>query len=92
MSIAVPEHAFCANNSEELIVAFCSVHICMQVKFSPRRTKGVGLTDGEGTERLWSFLRDFSTITKEMSPEKRIDTLNDGLLHYGKGIVKKLGL
>lgn len=64
----------------------------MQVKFSPRRTKGVGLTDGEGTERLWSFLRDFSAITKEMSPEKRIDTLTDGLLHYGKGIVKKLGL
>ena len=64
----------------------------MQVKFSPRRTKGVGLTDGEGTERLWSFLRDFSETTKEMSPEKRIDTLTDGLLHYGKGIVKKLGL
>ncbi|XP_078353471.1 uncharacterized protein LOC144638149 isoform X2 [Oculina patagonica] len=62
-----------------------------QVKFSPRRTKGVGLTDGEGTERLWSFLRDFSTITKEMSPEKRIDTLTDGVLHYGKGLVKKLG-
>jgi len=62
------------------------------VKFSPRRTKGVGLTDGEGTERLWSFLREFSRITKEMSPEKRTDTLTDGLLHYGRGIVKKLGL
>ena len=50
------------------------------------------MTDGEGTERLWSFLRDFSKITKEMSPEKRIDTLTDGLLHYGRGIVKKLGV
>ena len=51
-----------------------------------------GLTDGEGTERLWSFLREFSRITKEMSPEKRIDTLTDALLHYGRGIVRKLGL
>lgn len=87
MSISVPEHAFCVNT-----ILSVSVHMYMQVKFSPRRTKGVGLTDGEGTERLWSFLRDFSAITKEMSPEKRIDTLTDGLLHYGKGIVKKLGL
>ena len=64
----------------------------LQVQFSPRRTTGVGLTDGEGTERLWSFLRGFSAITKEMTPEKRIDTLTDGLLLYGKQTVKKLGL
>lgn len=59
------------------------------LKYSPRRTEGVGLTDGEGTERLWSFLRDLSRITKEMRPEKRIDTLTDGLFHYGYLLRKK---
>ncbi|KAK3716896.1 hypothetical protein QZH41_017010 [Actinostola sp. cb2023] len=61
-----------------------------QVQFSPRRTAGIGLTDGEGTERLWAFLRDFSRITKEMSPQKRIDSLSDGLLHYGRELIRKM--
>lgn len=51
----------------------------------------MGLTDGEGTEWLWSFLRDFSRITKEMGPEKRSDTLTDGLIHYGYLLRKKYG-
>ena len=41
------------------------------------------MTDGEGVERLWSFLRRFSSVTKEMSAHKRTDVLTDGLLHYG---------
>jgi len=45
------------------------------VKFSPRRTKVVGLTDGEGAERLWSFLREFSRITKEMSQGRELTPL-----------------
>jgi hypothetical protein len=63
-----------------------------QTKYSPRRIKGLGLTDGEGTERLWSFLRDFSRITKEMGPEKRVDVLTDGLLHYGYLLRKRFGM
>lgn len=60
--------------------------------YSPRKTKGVGLTDGESLERLWSYLGKFSKITKEMTPENRIDLLTDGLIHYGKKIRERLGI
>ncbi|XP_068758161.1 uncharacterized protein [Montipora capricornis] len=55
-----------------------------QVQFIPRRTPNVGLTDGEGVERFWSYLRQFSTITKEMSVDKRVNVLTDASLHYGE--------
>jgi hypothetical protein len=63
----------------------------LQVKYSPRRIEGIGLTDGEGTERLWSFLRDYSRVTKEMAASKRIDVLTDGLLHYASQLFQKFG-
>jgi len=61
------------------------------MEFSPRRLSGFGLTEGETVERLWSYLRRFSAITKEMKPEHRTDLLNDALCHYGVKLRKKLG-
>lgn len=52
---------------------------------------GLGLTDGESIERLWSYLGGFSKITKEMTPENRVDLLTDGLLHYGRKVKENLG-
>ncbi|XP_022803807.1 uncharacterized protein LOC111341120, partial [Stylophora pistillata] len=63
-----------------------------QIQYSPRRIKGTGLTDGEGVERLWSFLRRFSSVTKEMSAHKRTDVLTDGLLHYAQHLYHKFGV
>ncbi|KAK2821370.1 hypothetical protein Q7C36_020713 [Tachysurus vachellii] len=54
-----------------------------EIKYSTRRLDGFGLTDGEGMERLWSFLRRFARVTKEMTPSHRLDLLTDALLHYG---------
>ncbi|KAI8514450.1 hypothetical protein Bbelb_070410 [Branchiostoma belcheri] len=53
-----------------------------QVKYSTRRLSGYGLTDGEGVERMWAYLRKFSRMSKEMSPDHRIDKLSDALRHY----------
>lgn len=61
------------------------------MKYSPRRCKNVGLTDGEGVERLWSFLRLFSKMTKEMSIDKRNDALTNAALHYGEHLFKRFG-
>eukprot|EP00795_Rhopilema_esculentum_P007287 gene7287-12983_t len=55
-----------------------------QVLYSPRRCDGLGLTDGEGIERLWSYLRKFSYMTKEMKSNRRTDTLTEALLHYAR--------
>jgi len=56
----------------------------LQIKYSPRRVPGFGLTDGEVLERLWSFLRRFGKMTKEMRPNHRVDVLSDALLFYAK--------
>ncbi|XP_046855178.1 uncharacterized protein LOC124448226 [Xenia sp. Carnegie-2017] len=62
-----------------------------QVKFSPRREEGFGLTDGEMLERLWAYIRKFSRMTKEIRPSQRVDVLSDALLHYGKKTKINLG-
>lgn len=35
-----------------------------QLVYNPRLTEGMGLTDGEGVERLWSRLRKLIGITR----------------------------
>lgn len=52
----------------------------MQMHYSPLRSSGIGLSDGECVERLWSYLRRFSRMTKEMRPSHRIDVKRKFLL------------
>ncbi len=66
---------------------FCSI----QLKYSPRNRSGFGLTGGEGVERLWSYLRRFATMTKEMRPSHRVDVLIDALLRYSEHSAQKIG-
>ncbi|XP_065069487.1 uncharacterized protein LOC135694600 [Rhopilema esculentum] len=35
-------------------------------------------------ERLWSYLRQFTAITKEMTPSHRIDLLSDALIYFAQ--------
>ncbi|KAH3788254.1 hypothetical protein DPMN_166389, partial [Dreissena polymorpha] len=57
-----------------------------------QRFKGAtALTDGQGIERLWSFLRGFNKITKEMSINNRQDLLTNALLHHTFKAVHNLG-
>ena len=61
------------------------------MNFSTRWLDGYGLTDGEAMERLWSYLRKFSSITKEMTPSHREDLLTDALMHYGRRKITEIG-
>lgn len=61
-----------------------------QVVYSPVRCEGVGLSDGEVMERMWSYLRRFSRMTKEMRPAHRVDVLSHALLYYGHMTKQKL--
>ena len=54
----------------------------LQIKYNPRNILGFGLSDGEVVERVWSYLRRFSAMTKEMHPSHRIDVLSDALTYY----------
>ena len=42
-------------------------------------------------ERLWSYLRRFGRMTKEMRPAHRTDILTHALVHYGQKTRAKLG-
>ena len=43
-------------------------------------------------ERLWSYLRRFSRMTKEMRPAHRLDILAHALLYYGYMRKQTLGI
>ena len=53
-----------------------------QIKYNPRNILGFGLSDGEVVERLWSYLRRFAAMTKEMHPSHRINVFSDALAYY----------
>lgn len=57
---------------------------------SPLRCLGIGLSDGEVLERMWSYLRRFGRMTKEMRPSHRVDIITHALLHYGHKTKQKL--
>ena len=63
----------------------------LKIRYSPRRVPGFGLCDGEAIERLWAYLRKFSTITKEMTPVHRDSLLSDGLSHFRSSKIESLG-
>ena len=72
---------------------FCHLHLfpLWKVKYSPHHCEGFGLSDGEGMERLWSYLRRFSRMTKEMRPSHRIDILSDAIIYYHQKAVNNIG-
>lgn len=64
---------------------------CIQIQFGPLRCEGIGMSDGEVMERLWSYLRPFSRMTKEMRSSHRTDVLAHALIYYGLKKKKKMG-
>ncbi|CAG2254522.1 unnamed protein product [Mytilus edulis] len=53
-----------------------------QLTYGQRFADSTGMTDGEGIERLWSYLRGFRKITKEMTISNRQDLLTEAMLHH----------
>jgi len=62
-----------------------------QVLFGPQRCDGIGLSDGETMERLWSYLRKFARMTREMSSH-HLHVLTSALIYYGIETKDKLGM
>lgn len=53
-------------------------------KFNPVRKEFFRLADGENAERLWSFLKLFAKISREMTPAGRRDVLVNACLHLNQ--------
>jgi len=49
------------------------------------------MVDGEGMERLWSYLRRFASMTKEMTLPNRQDLLTCALLNFARRNVGTIG-
>lgn len=61
------------------------------MKYSIFYQEGSGFSNGEQCERLWSYLRCFSSMTREMTAAHRQDALTDALLYYSRKILMKTG-
>ncbi|KAE8245047.1 hypothetical protein A4X13_0g6110 [Tilletia indica] len=80
------------------VVIYCAVSLFhvfghdldCQLKYSPRRTVGYGLTDGESLERLWSALCDQISVTRSMSQVGRQRALSSQLAFLADESVARL--
>ncbi|KAG8818805.1 hypothetical protein FRC19_010305 [Serendipita sp. 401] len=60
-------------------------------RFSFNHVKGVGRTDGEGIERLWSIQNRLSGSTSKMTPGFRQDTLNLHFMDWNASKTRRMG-
>lgn len=63
--------------TDRLLFATSAMHAyghrwACQIVYNPRIRVGLGLTDGEGVERLWSRLRKLIGITRSSSASNNI--------------------
>ena len=67
--------------------------ITCQSSYHPRFIEGcnIGLSDGEGCERAWSYLGNFVKITRQMCADRRMAILVHAMLHYQKKRILGLG-
>ena len=98
MTLALPSfHDYGHNAACQVNPQLNLHHACMfyynvfyyQARYSPLQCQGIGLSDGEVMERMWSYLRRYTKMTKEMRPSHRIDILSHALLYYGH-LTKKM--
>ncbi|KZV91813.1 hypothetical protein EXIGLDRAFT_586121, partial [Exidia glandulosa HHB12029] len=80
-----------AGVSDRLVFATSAMHAyahqwTCQLGYNPRFKTGLGLSDGEGVERLWSRLRKLIGITRWVSRERRLVLLDRQLQYVGDTI------
>lgn len=55
-----------------------------QLAFNPRLNEGWGMSDGEGLERVWSFLSPLIRPLRYATKQRRLVSLNLRTLHHNK--------
>ncbi|SCZ94121.1 BZ3500_MvSof-1268-A1-R1_Chr12-2g03702 [Microbotryum saponariae] len=85
----VSQRNLLADHLPRLEFALSSMHAyahkwSCQVDFDPRFLPNFGLTDGEGTERLWSQLRGMIPMNRSSSASHRLENINRRASAYNK--------
>lgn len=70
--------------------AYAHVQHCQVIR-NPRYRDGFGLTDGEGLERLWSYLNKFVKITRKMGQGNRKLVLYRAVKAYNENKKEDMG-
>ncbi|KAM6496639.1 hypothetical protein JOM56_007112, partial [Amanita muscaria] len=88
----LPEHI-----TRRLLFATSAMHAyghqwSCQLHYNPRLREGLGLTDGEGVERLWSRLRKIIGITRMSARNKRVWLIDRQANAIGNELRDDLGL
>ncbi|KAM6491874.1 hypothetical protein JOM56_012733 [Amanita muscaria] len=88
----LPEHI-----TRRLLFATSAMHAyghqwSCQLHYNPRLREGLGLTDGEGVERLWSRLRKIIGITRTSAQNKRVWLIDRQANAIGTELRDDLGL
>ncbi|KAG7091663.1 hypothetical protein E1B28_010684 [Marasmius oreades] len=83
-------------HSSRLVLATSVLHAYghqwpCQLKYNPRLRPGLGLTDGEGTERLWAALRKLIGPERQSSAARRKWLLDRALQHLAEDRRQELG-
>lgn len=69
--------------------AYVHEWIC-QLSYNPRLNQGWGLSDGEGSERIWSALAVLVSMCRYATKQNRMVALNDRGLHHNEKALMKI--
>ncbi|TEB24645.1 hypothetical protein FA13DRAFT_1638343 [Coprinellus micaceus] len=70
--------------------SYAHQHECQLIN-NPRYRLGIGLSDGEGTERVWSQMTGLVGIERNLSRHRRIFMLDCRLMAIAEGAKERLG-
>ena len=63
-----------------------------QLQYNPRLNEGWGLSDGEGLERIWSFLSPLVRPNRYATSEHRLQNINLRAIHNNETLRANAGM
>jgi hypothetical protein len=92
-----PEDMWLVLEDENIVGLVPKFHLAAHIqacrdKYSFNYHPGVGIIDGEGSERFWSGMNQIATATKELGPGGRHDLIDVYVDHSNWRKLMKLGI
>ncbi|KAI7942563.1 hypothetical protein MJO28_012590 [Puccinia striiformis f. sp. tritici] len=85
----IPEYRSQITFGTSVFHAYAHNWLC-QLEFHPRFNKGWGLSDGEGLERMWSYLSPLVSPLRYATRNHRLAAISHRLKHHNKRGIKQL--
>ncbi|KZT51260.1 hypothetical protein CALCODRAFT_443323, partial [Calocera cornea HHB12733] len=94
--VSRPAYGYLGDAQSRVIMGCSVLHAyghewACQVAYNPRRREGFGLSDGEGSERVWSRTRREIPILRRADKSRRVMALDRKFRHCGETMKEHLG-